>query len=98
RVIVCLERDDEGGRAIVSVQDFGIGIDKAYHEQIFERFYQVADAEEKTYPGLGIGLYISREIIERHRGRLWVESSKGNGATFFVALPFLSTREQVDLG
>ena len=98
KVIVRLARDDAGGQVIVSVQDFGIGIDKAHHEHIFERFYQVTDAEEKTYPGLGIGLYISREIVERHRGRLWVESSKGQGATFFVALPFLSPGEQADLG
>jgi len=98
QVIVRLVRDEEGRQAIVSVQDFGIGIDKAHHEQIFERFYQVGDAEEKTYPGLGIGLYISREIVERHRGHLWVESSKGNGATFFVALPVLSLSEQADLG
>ena len=98
QVIVRLVRDNQEGQAIVSVQDFGIGIDKAHHEQIFERFYQVSDAEEKTYPGLGIGLYISREIVERHRGRLWVESSKGNGATFFVALPLFSSREQADRG
>jgi signal transduction histidine kinase len=91
---VRLARDEEGGQAIVGVQDFGIGIDRAHHQQIFERFYQVGDAEEKTYPGLGIGLYISREIVERHRGRLWVESSKGNGATFFVALPLLSPGAQ----
>jgi signal transduction histidine kinase len=97
-VIVRLARDEAGGQAIVSVQDFGIGIDRAHHEQIFERFYQVSDPEEKTYPGLGIGLYISREIVERHRGRLWVESSKGNGATFFVALPLLSPHEQADRG
>ena len=71
----------------MSVQDFGIGIDKTHHEKIFERFYQVTDPEEKTYPGLGIGLYISSEIVARHRGRMWVESSKGKGTTFFVALP-----------
>jgi signal transduction histidine kinase len=98
RVVVRLLRDDEDGQALVSVQDFGIGIDQAHHEQIFERFYQVSDPEGKTYPGLGIGLHISREIVERHQGRLWVESSKGNGATFFVALPVLSLSEQADLG
>lgn len=97
KVIVRLVQDEEGGQVIVSVQDFGIGIDKAHHERIFERFYQVADAEEKTYPGLGIGLHISREIVRRHRGHLWVESSKGNGATFFVTLPALSSSEQADL-
>lgn len=82
-------------QAIVSVQDFGIGIDKAHHERIFERFYQVGDTEDKTYPGLGIGLYISNEIVARHQGRMWVESRKGEGSTFFVALPLLQEAASV---
>jgi PAS domain S-box-containing protein len=95
-VRVCLFRDDEAQQAVISVQDFGIGIDKSHHEHLFERFYQVTDPEEKTYPGLGIGLYISREIVTRHQGRMWVESSKGSGSTFYVALPLHSLEEQVD--
>ena len=85
KVLVHLSRDHE--QAIVSVQDSGIGIDEAHQQNIFERFYQVADPEEKTYPGLGIGLYISREIVERHHGRIEVQSRKGEGATFSVILP-----------
>ena len=87
KVLVCLSRDQ--GQAIVSVQDFGVGIDQAHHQKIFERFYQVTDPKEATYPGLGIGLYISREIVERHHGSLEVESRKGEGATFSVTLPLL---------
>ncbi len=93
KVLVHLLRDSDAQQAIVSVQDFGIGIDKTHHEKIFERFYQVTDPEEKTYPGLGIGLYISSEIVARHRGRMWVESSKMKGSTFYVALPIYSQRE-----
>jgi len=93
KVLVRLFRDRDAQQAIVSVQDFGIGIDKTHHEKIFERFYQVTDPEEKTYPGLGIGLYISSEIVARHHGRMWVESSKMKGSTFYVALPILSQRE-----
>lgn len=93
KVIVHLFRDDDAQQAIVSVQDFGIGIDKTHHEKIFERFYQVTDPEEKTYPGLGIGLYISSEIVARHHGRMWVESIKMIGSTFYVALPIYSQRE-----
>ena len=85
KVIVRVWRDTDG--AIISVQDFGIGIAEAHHQKIFERFYQVTDPEEKTYPGLGIGLHISHEIVGRHSGRIWVESSKGAGASFFVSLP-----------
>src|SRR5581483_6461130 len=89
RMIVRLSLDYDGQHARVAVQDFGIGIDPVHHEKIFERFYQVTDPEEKTYPGLGIGLYISNEIVTRHQGRMWVESRKGQGSTFFVALPRL---------
>ncbi len=92
-VLVHLSCNTGQKQAIVSVQDSGIGIDKAHHEHIFERFYQVTDPEEKTYPGLGIGLYISHEIVTRHQGKIWVESSKGHGTTFFVALPLFSAEE-----
>jgi signal transduction histidine kinase len=87
KVIVRVSRDSE--QAIISVQDFGIGIAEAHHQKIFESFYQVTDPEEKTFPGLGIGLHIAHEIVERHSGRIWVESTKGEGATFFVSLPLL---------
>lgn len=96
-VRVTLTLSGEPEQAIVRVQDFGIGIDKEHHEHIFERFYQVTDPEEKTYPGLGIGLYISNEIVARHHGRLWVESYKGDGATLYVALPVFSSGVQAHL-
>lgn len=74
------------GEAIVSVQDFGIGIAKEKQQKIFEKLYQVTDPEEKTYPGLGMGLYISKEIINGHNGRMWVKSKKGTGSTFYFSL------------
>jgi signal transduction histidine kinase len=92
RVLVRLSRDQQ--EAIVRVQDFGIGIDEAEQQKIFECFYQVSHPEERTYPGLGIGLYLSHQIVERHHGRLWVESRKGEGATFALALPLLQEEEQ----
>lgn len=85
RVIIRLTTDREN--AIVSVQDFGIGIAETDYAKIFERFYQAPDLEGQTYPGLGIGLYISQEIVQRHGGRLWLESKKGEGTTFFMSLP-----------
>jgi len=84
-VIVRVSADEHN--AIVSVQDFGIGIEETHQEKIFERFYQVNDDTEKTFPGLGIGLYISSQIVRGHHGLLWVESAKGAGATFYVSLP-----------
>ncbi len=74
-------------QAWVSVQDFGIGIQESEHKKIFERFYQAPAPLEQTYPGLGMGLYISNEIITRHAGRIWVESQKGEGSTFYMAIP-----------
>jgi signal transduction histidine kinase len=84
-VIVRVSADQE--HAIVSVQDFGKGIAEVHQQKIFERFYQVSDTEDKPFSGLGIGLYISSQIIKQHQGRIWVESSKGTGATFYFALP-----------
>jgi PAS domain S-box-containing protein len=84
-VLVRVAKDSR--QVIISVQDFGIGIAKEHQHKIFERFYRVTDSAEKTYPGLGMGLYISCEIVKRHGGQLWVESKKGEGSTFHCVLP-----------
>jgi len=81
---------------LVGIQDFGIGIAKEHQHKIFERFYQVTDPEEKTYPGLGIGLYTSYEIIKRHGGQIWVDSQKGHGSTFHFTLPLSAKQEIAD--
>ncbi len=88
RVLVRVAKDQN--KALVSVQDFGIGVAKEHQHKIFERFYQVTDPGEKTYPGLGIGLYISCEIVKRYNGQVWVESKKDEGATFYFTLPLCS--------
>jgi len=75
---------------VVSIQDFGIGIDVDDHEKIFERFYRVQGKNEKTYPGFGIGLFIVKEIISNHQGKIWVESEKGKGSIFYFGLPAIA--------
>ncbi|HMK18726.1 MAG TPA: PAS domain-containing protein [Chitinophagaceae bacterium] len=72
---------------IVSVQDFGIGIDTDDHKKVFERFYRVQGKNEKTFPGFGIGLFIAKEIISNHNGKIWVESEKDKGSVFYFSLP-----------
>lgn len=84
--IVVTSKDEEG-MAVVSVQDFGIGMSPEVAARVFERFYRADDASVSTYPGLGLGLYISAEIVESHGGRMWVESSRGEGSTFCFSLP-----------
>lgn len=74
-------------KVIISVRDFGIGISKAEQKRIFERFYRAEGVDEKTFPGLGVGLYISSEIIKRHGGRILVSSKKGEGSKFSFVLP-----------
>lgn len=71
----------------VVVKDQGIGINKQSQEKIFERFYRVEGKSEKTYPGFGIGLFISSEIVHRHNGKIGVKSAPGKGSEFYFSLP-----------
>jgi PAS domain S-box-containing protein len=77
----------EEGEAIVRVRDYGIGMSKEESEQVFDRFYRGQNGGAGTYPGLGLGLYISAEIIRLHGGRIWVDSELGKGSMFSFALP-----------
>jgi PAS domain S-box-containing protein len=69
------------------VRDYGIGIAKENLNKVFEQFYRVTGEMQHTFPGLGLGLYISAEIIKRAGGRIWVDSIEGEGSTFCFALP-----------
>lgn len=71
----------------VCVRDHGLGISQDQQEKVFERFYRVSGPQGNSFPGLGLGLYISHEIIKRQGGRIWVESEKGKGSVFCFTLP-----------
>lgn len=77
-----------------SVRDFGRGIAPDQHHNLFERFFRVRGEKADTYPGLGLGLYISAQIINQHEGRIWVESEEDRGATFAFFLPFKSDQAE----
>jgi len=77
----------EGREAVVEVTDQGIGIPAEEHTKLFKRFFRARNAAASNYGGLGIGLYVSHDIIERHGGRFEVESQVGKGTTFRFRLP-----------
>src|SRR6185312_11713728 len=71
----------EDDKIKVCVQDFGVGISKDKKDKVFERFFRASGPGKETYPGLGLGLYITSEIIKRSGGKIWVESTEGKGST-----------------
>jgi len=83
-----------GANAVVSVRDEGIGVAPGEVEKIFGLFYRSPDPRADHVGGLGLGLYISREIVSRHHGKLWAERNAGAGTTFHVALPLAQVRSR----
>lgn len=76
----------EGNKLLVAVKDFGIGIPAAHHPNLFKKFYRVEN-DTSHIQGLGIGLYICAEILQRHNGEYGVQSEPGQGTTFYFAIP-----------
>jgi two-component system, chemotaxis family, CheB/CheR fusion protein len=84
KVIINVEKTAQGIK--IAITDFGIGIPKNKLPLIFDRFYRVEEKSQK-YAGLGLGLYISAEIIRRHEGHINIESEEGKGSTFWFVIP-----------
>ena len=85
-VTVSVEEQDSA--MVIAVKDTGIGIAPADQARLFERFYRVKRRETVDIKGSGLGLAIVKSIAEWHRGRVWVESQMGEGATFYILIPF----------
>ena len=87
---ITVETMEKDENITVSVKDTGIGIDKEDQEHLFEKFYQAGRFDPDNpheQQGSGLGLYISQNIIQLHGGKMWLESAKGEGSTFYFSLP-----------
>jgi PAS domain S-box-containing protein len=90
--VISIHSHRSGNEHLISVRDNGIGIEPEYHDRIFGLFKRLHTRDQ--YPGTGIGLALCKKIVERHQGRLFVESETGQGSVFTIALPDLRDLEQ----
>jgi PAS domain S-box-containing protein len=84
---VRIQAEVKPAEVIIEVSDEGLGIPMDEQERIFERFYRVESPETRAVPGTGLGLYLTRAIIQAHGGRCWVQSTPNEGSTFYMVLP-----------
>lgn len=85
--LVHIRTSIQTNEVLLSVQDEGLGIRPQDLPHIFERYYRAGSEHTRHISGFGVGLYLSAEIIQRHHGKIWVESEHGNGSTFYFTLP-----------
>jgi signal transduction histidine kinase len=79
--------NDQGNRIFIQIKDTGIGIPADELPKIFEEFFRASNAKEAERDGTGLGLSLAKQVIERHNGKIWVESEEGKGSTFSIELP-----------
>ncbi|OOQ61552.1 ATP-binding protein [Mucilaginibacter pedocola] len=84
---ITISTQSSDGELTICVRDEGMGIKPHDLEKLFDRYYRVDNQDTQYIAGFGIGLYLSAEIIERHEGRIWVESTVGVGSAFYFSLP-----------
>lgn len=84
RILVNVKKEDD--HVLCSIQDFGHGIPKDEQDRVFEKFYKVLGNSMNTFPGMGLGLFLSKYMVEGHGGKIWVKSEPGKGSTFYFTL------------
>jgi signal transduction histidine kinase len=72
---------------VVSVQDFGMGVADADRDKIFDLYYRGTGTDSKKSSGIGLGLYLSKQIVDLHKGKIYFDTEVGKGSTFYVELP-----------
>lgn len=90
--VVHISAGQEGTEWIFSVKDNGIGMDPELFGRLFNLFQRLHPPDK--YPGTGVGLAVTKKIVQRHEGRIWVESQPGKGSTFYFSVPLVTNREQ----
>jgi len=83
--------------AQVQIKDSGVGIPEEDIPHLFQKFYRVDNSMTRTVGGTGLGLFISKKVIEMYNGRIWVESQVGKGSTFFINLPRLTAEQALQM-
>jgi PAS domain S-box-containing protein len=85
-------------RLLFHITDSGPGVPPDQYGKIFEKFYQIDGSLQREHGGFGLGLAIVKSIVEKHNGRIWVESGEGKGATFFIDLPCVPRKPDAQTG
>lgn len=78
---------DQDGSVQVNIHDLGMGIDKKEMDRVFDRYFRIENMDKSMISGFGIGLYLCKEIVHSHKGKIWAESDYGKGSTFSFAIP-----------
>jgi PAS domain S-box-containing protein len=95
-IAIHVTQTGDGQHAQVSIQDSGIGIPREQQARLFARFSRASNASAHGITGTGLGLFLCRELIERHGGRIWLESEEGQGSTFSFLLPITSPDDTLE--
>jgi len=80
----------------VSVKDCGNGILPEHHEKVFDHFYRLEENVKRRKSGSGLGLAICKGIVESHGGKIWIESSSGNGSKFIFTFPIIDNQDELE--
>lgn len=78
---------EQGVDYLVSITDQGIGVSPEHFDHIFERFFRLRNTASRQYSGIGLGLYVTKAIVDSHGGKIWFSSNQGSGTTFYFTLP-----------
>jgi signal transduction histidine kinase len=86
---ITIGAEEKDGHILIWVEDTGIGISNNELNKIFTKFYQVYTGDDRKNEGVGLGLFICKEIVQKHHGEIWAESKLGEGSRVYIKLPYI---------